>query len=99
MLFDRPGTPFLGPALAGVAMIDGLPKPEAGVQFVDYGYGLYDLPGGPAPATSPAEEKERVLRKAAKLGFTRVLVLDAHEDKTPFLVEWCLGETKPIWTP
>jgi hypothetical protein len=97
MLPNPRATPFLGPAVAGLAMIDGLPDPNPGIVFDEYGYQAYDLDQPRPTATDPEQEKAHVLQKARALGFGRVLVLDADKDDRPRVLEWCLGTTRSIW--
>jgi hypothetical protein len=97
MLPDPRATPFLGPAVAGIAMIDGLPDPHPGVDFSGYSFDTYDL-DQPRPAiTDPEREKSHVTDKARQMGFTRVLVLDVGKDGNPSVLEWRLGNARPIW--
>jgi hypothetical protein len=97
MLHDPRATPFLGPAVAGLAMIDGLPDPQPEVVFDAYGYHAYDL-NQPRPAfTDPEEEKSHVLGKARQKGFRRVLVVDVNKDGNPYVLEWCLEGARPVW--
>jgi hypothetical protein len=98
MLPDVRATPFLGPAVAGIAMIDGLPTPQPGVVFEGYGYEPYDLTRA-QPAIADADlEKKHVTEKARRMGFARVLVIDSGKDGSPFVLEWCLGDARPVWS-
>jgi hypothetical protein len=96
MLPNPRATPFLGPAVAGLAMIDGLPDPHPGVVFSGYGYGEYDLNQARAAVTDPEQERAQVVEKARRLGFGRVVVLDAGKEGRPRLLEWDLGTTRPL---
>jgi hypothetical protein len=88
--------PLIAPALSGLAALEGLPDqwhPE-----YDYGFSLY-----PNAGTPPAHRNEPLLTRkpelcarAAALGFSRVVVLDAGPDGHVRLLEWCLGDTQPV---
>jgi hypothetical protein len=96
MLANPQAASFLGPAITGVAMIDGLPDVPPGVVLRGYGYEAYALSRPRPPAADPEQEKARVLGKARELGFGRVLVLDTDQDGRPRLWEWDLGTTRPL---
>jgi hypothetical protein len=67
-------TPFLAPALSGVAMIDGLPEFEdIGYAKIGWGYPQYRLP---THAEGPDDHLEAAVAKAQSLGFRRVIVFD-----------------------
>jgi hypothetical protein len=96
MLPDPRATPFLGPAVAGLPLLDGLPDPQPPVVFEGYGYGEYDLNQARAAVTDPEQERAQVVEKARRLGFGRVVVLDAGKEGQPRLLEWDLGTTRPL---
>lgn len=69
-------TPFLVPALTGMAMVDGLPEYEdlPEVRRFAYGYASYSLPLSPTP---PAQEDlGAVAQRARALGFHSLIVVE-----------------------
>jgi len=79
-------TPFVAPALSGLALLDGLPDPQDLPPGGEYGYGVYAR----AKETGrPSDQhKEELGRRAAEMGFRRILVLDAGPGGEPLLHEW-----------
>lgn len=70
-------TPFLVPALTGIAMVNGLPEyddiPE--VRRLGYGYASYTLPTGPGPIAT--ENLSATEQHARNLGFQTLFVMEA----------------------
>jgi hypothetical protein len=94
-------TPFVAPALSGLAHLEGLPDAEysthaGGYHEGGYGYREYQPWKDTHRQTAPEQAKADLCRKAEGMGFRRVLVLDVNRDGTPFLREWCFGGAKPI---
>jgi hypothetical protein len=68
---DEGTTPFLAPAGAGVAMIDGLPEyDDIGYAAIGWGYHEYHLPTGPEP---PTEKLDAAVESARKKGFKKLV--------------------------
>jgi hypothetical protein len=87
-------TPFVAPALSGLAMLGGLPAPADIPQGGIYGYASYALQVGRPGST--AASPEALLGRAAEMGFRRVLVLDIGADGAPRLEERCSPGTRRI---
>jgi hypothetical protein len=68
----------LGPGLTGLAMINGLPEHPEPI----HGYGQTSYDYTKTRRLSPAKDGEEILRRAASLGFSRVLVVDTLRDGT-----------------
>lgn len=83
----RKSTPFIGPALAGMALIDGLPDPDSEVSWSYYGFDLYRLPSQPQPRLPALENRVRVLAAAERAGMARVIAIEA-ENQEFSLKEW-----------
>jgi hypothetical protein len=65
-------TPFIAPALSGMAMVDGLPEYEdIGWAAIGWGYPQYDLPTAPKP---PESDVQHAVQIALSNGFTNLLV-------------------------
>jgi hypothetical protein len=96
----RPGhprwiTPFVAPALSGLALLDGLPDPEDIPDDHGYGYGVYNQF---KDARHPLDQSSEALgRNAEAMGFKRILVLDRDAGGAPLLREWCRGGTQPLF--
>jgi hypothetical protein len=70
-------TPFIAPALSGMAMVDGLPEYEdIGWAAIGWGYPQYSLPAAPQV---PREMLEEALQKARSHGFRTLLVFRDSE--------------------
>jgi hypothetical protein len=89
-------TPFVAPALSGLALVEGLPNAEVIPPNPGYGYEAYTPSREARRSSAPDQVKADLCRKAEGMGFRRILVLDVQGDGTPFLREWCFGGTKPI---
>jgi len=90
----RKAVPFLAQAVAGVAMIDGLPDPDPEVAWTAYGYEAYALPREPQVRSSLEQSRDDVLRKAQRAGFARVIVVQENSDGTG-IKEWCIETAIP----
>jgi hypothetical protein len=80
-LVSDAGNASLGPALSGLAMIDGLPPLGQPVHW--YGYNFYPRAGRQREDFGPGPTGERILRRAHSLGFTKVLVLETDRGGCP----------------
>jgi hypothetical protein len=89
-------TPFVAPALSGLAHLEGLPDAEDSSHEGGYGYREYQSSRDAQRPAAPEQAKDDLCRKADGMGFRRILVLDVNRDGTPHLREWCLGGAKPI---
>lgn len=70
-------TPFIAPALSGMAMVEGLPEfDDIGWAAIGWGYPQYNLPEAPEP---PRENLEQAMRKARADGFKQLLVFRGVE--------------------
>jgi hypothetical protein len=90
-------TPFVAPALSGLALLDGLPNAEDIPPNAGYGYEVYTPSKEARRSLAPDQAKDDLCRKAEGMGFRRILVLDVNRDGTPLLREWCFGGAKPIF--
>jgi hypothetical protein len=95
--FPDIGLSFLVPAISGMGMIDGLPDlAKAGSEIQNsYGFPAY----GPVKprSSSPADEnleRAEALRRAAAMGFRRVVLLDADPDGRLSVKEVALPEAR-----
>ncbi len=74
-------TPFVPPALTGIAMIGGLPDNIAQDYWEEYhighGYRFYSRPASGVPAARALDE---ALHRAFSLGFQRVVIIDQLPD-------------------
>jgi hypothetical protein len=87
-------TPFVAPALSGLALIDGLPDAADLPEDAGYGYLSYNWrnnDGRPLDRSRGA-----LIRHAEGMGFKRILVLDKDSRGAPLLSEWCLGGAQPL---
>jgi hypothetical protein len=88
-------TPFVAPALSGLALLDGLPEPEDWPEGGLYGYRDYNRSN--ETMRSPGRDKSVLCAKAQMMGFKRVLVLDVDSGGGPQLHEWCLEGARPLF--
>ena len=67
-------TPFIAPAVAGVAMVEGLPEYEdIGWAAIGWGYPQYKLATKPEP---PADRSLEATKKARAEGFQKLIILE-----------------------
>jgi len=85
--------PFIGPAVSGLAMLEGLPDamPTSG-----YGYVAYP-PESFAPRPGDlVSKKAQLCDRAASLRFRRVIVIDGDSSGRQYLIEWPLGDAPAV---
>jgi hypothetical protein len=86
--------PLVGPALSGIALIDGLPDPQDIPANGLNGYSSYEHARSPRPPSD--RTKSALCRRAEQMGFRRIIVLDVNIDEGPYLEEWCFGGSRPL---
>ena len=67
-------SPFIAPAITGIAMVDGLPAADCEARR--WGYKTYDIPVAPAAYQPITVEISTICNKVRSLGFKRLAVLD-----------------------
>jgi|GEM_PF-1956179 len=89
--------PFIGPAVSGLAMLEGLPdaSPSAG-----YGYGAYP-PESFAQRSPPdlSARRQELCERAASMRFHRVIVMYLDAEGKPRLGEWPIGDAPFVLPP
>jgi hypothetical protein len=79
--------PLVGPALSGLAMIDGLYVPAKDDPWIGHGYNRYARPV--ASQSPPLSQYVPTLRKrCAELGFSRLMVIDTDSAGIPVVLEF-----------
>jgi hypothetical protein len=80
--------PFVGPALSGLAMIDGLYSPSKDEPWIGHGYNSYPRPAA-SHAQPPVSQYLPALRKrCAELGFKKLIVIDADSSGAPITLKF-----------
>jgi hypothetical protein len=87
--------PLMGPALSGLALLDGLPDPEDIPANGLNGYAAYDR--SQAIRLPSDRTKDALCRRAERMGFRRILVLEVTPDGTVCLDEWCFRGAQPLF--
>jgi hypothetical protein len=90
-------TSFVGPALSGLAQLEGLPERKDFNPDVGYGFRLYNPSDEARRSSAPNQAQADLCRKAEGMGFRHIVVLDANRDGAPLLREWCFGGAQPIF--
>ena len=67
--------PFSGPVLTEMAMLQGQPRPVPGVDWINYGFQLYDV-----DSNRPSLSRERAMDLALKMGFQRVYWIEGRPE-------------------
>lgn len=93
---ERRMNPFVGPALSGVALLDGLPAPEKEFAWQWYGFDRYKLPTAEVVRPAVEEYQSELLKRAVALGCGRVIVLEAAGGGVR-LSELCAPGYVPLW--
>ncbi len=76
--------PFVGPALSGLAMIDGLFVPTKDDPWIGHGYDQYSKAAA-SRAQPPLSQYLRTLRdRCAKMGFSQLIVIDSDHNMSKF---------------
>ncbi|MDG2224501.1 MAG: hypothetical protein P8L85_24180 [Rubripirellula sp.] len=88
-------TPFLAPALTGIAMVDGAPDPHPTIEWKDYGYLQYNIYGEQRPQLEARELEVHVENLARRQGFKRILKIADVQDGV-LVSELQLEETTPL---
>jgi hypothetical protein len=89
--------PLIGPAVSGLAMLEGLPdaSPSAG-----YGYGAYPREGFAQRRDGDLMSHQAELcDRAGAMGFRRVIVMYLDSEGKPMLGEWPIGEVPAVLPP
>lgn len=80
--------PFVGPALSGLAMIDGLYVPSKDEPWMGHGYNSYSRPAA-AQTQPPLSQYLPALRnRCAELGFHQLIVIDTDARGMPLPVKY-----------
>jgi hypothetical protein len=85
---------FVAPALSGLALLDGLPDAQDLPPSRSHGFAIYDQSGETRRPSDQA--RDALCRKAERMGFQRILVLDDNPGGAPRLHEWCFGGAHPL---
>ena len=88
------GGPLIGPAVSGLAMLEGLPESPGSV-----GYGYLSYPPESyalRPVGDLAARKQQLCERAASMRFRRVIVLDADAQGKQHLIEWPFANAVPV---
>jgi len=69
-------TPFIAPALSGIALLDGLPDAECKAKYYKYyGYWTYELRTHPREAR--AASIQNLCEETLQRGFSQLVILDS----------------------